>query len=243
MRAGTLLPAMMGLVLPRGCAGCGTPDEVLCPACRSLFDDTVIVPSCVPGVPVAACATYRGAVRRAILAWKDHGDEECDRPFSQALCALSDRMPVAGVAGGEDDGDARRIGGRDTMLIVPAPSSKRSARRRGRRHMRPLVRAIAAAYRARGVPARAEEALASHTTGGRSVEMKGRAGRAARVGGSGIVVTRPSLVRGRRVILVDDIVTSGATMRACAAALRTAGAQVVACLALAATPRYDVSAM
>ncbi|PLS29460.1 phosphoribosyl transferase [Bifidobacterium parmae] len=240
MRAGTLLPAMMGLVLPRGCAGCGMPDDVLCPACRSLFDDTVIVPSCVPGVPVVACATYRGAVRRAILAWKDHGDEECDRPFSQALCALADRMPVEGVIGGE--GDARRIGDRDVTLIVPAPSSQRSSRRRGRRHMRPLARAIAAACRARGVPARAEEALASHTTGGRSVEMKGRAGRAARVGGSGIVVTRPSLVRGRRVILVDDIVTSGATMRACAAALRTAGARVVACLALAATPRYDASA-
>ncbi|WP_338069775.1 ComF family protein [Bifidobacterium santillanense] len=47
---------------------------------------------------------------------------------------------------------------------------------------------------------------------------------------------------GRDVVIVDDIVTTGATMRACADALRDAGARVVCGLALAATPRYGTSA-
>ena len=36
-----------------------------------------------------ACGWYRGTVRKAVLAWKDHGDEECDRAFADAICALA----------------------------------------------------------------------------------------------------------------------------------------------------------
>lgn len=243
MRAGTLLSAMTGLVLPRGCAGCDAPDEVLCPSCRARFDHVVAVPSCAPGVPAYACAVYSGTVRRAILAWKDHGDEECDRLFIEALCTLAVRtVTIGGRTGARTEAGDGEGADDVTLLIVPAPSSPRSARRRGRRHMSAPTGALAASYRARGVPARRMDALRSHATGGKAVETKGRAGRAARVGGSHIIVSHPTRVRGRRVVLVDDIITSGATMRACAAALQASGAQVVACLALAATPRYDVSA-
>lgn len=245
MRAGTVASDMTGLLLPRGCAGCDMPDEVLCPGCRALFSQVVAVPSETMRVPACACSVYEGAARRAVLAWKDHGDEECDRPFSQALCALASRIPdVIGVMGeqgaaiGADAGHGAGAG----LLIVPAPSSARSVRRRGRRHMMPPARRLAAWCRTHGVRARAADVLASRVTGGKSVETKGRSGRAARVGGSVITVPRPRRVDGRRVVFVDDIVTTGATMRACVAALESAGAQVVACLALTATPRYGVSA-
>jgi len=50
-------------------------------------------------------------------------------------------------------------------------------------------------------------------------------------------VTRPSLVRNRNIILIDDVVTSGATLNECAAALYQAGAKTVKALTLARTSR------
>ena len=79
-----------------------------------------------------ACGWYRGAARQSILAWKDHGDEECDRPFSDALCRLAERAGVIDAMDG-----VREIC--DTILVVPAPSSIASMRQRGRRHMLSLI--------------------------------------------------------------------------------------------------------
>ncbi|WP_225431740.1 ComF family protein [Bifidobacterium platyrrhinorum] len=180
-----------------------------------------------------ACAVYEGAVRRAVLGWKDHGDEECDRAFATALCTLAERVDVL-----------RRLGasGKDGVLVVPAPSSARSTRRRGRRHLMPSARALAAWCGRSGIDARVRRVLANAVDGGKAVETVGARGRAARLGGR-IRVRGSAGLAGSRVILVDDIITTGATMRSCVAALDAAGAARVVCLALAATPRYGVSAM
>ena len=108
---------MANLLFPRGCAGCDKPDDVLCDACLASFD-------CELSQPLEtaemgrwfACGWYRGAARQSILAWKDHGDEECDRPFSDALCRLAERAGVIDAMDG-----VREIC--DTILVVPAPSS------------------------------------------------------------------------------------------------------------------------
>ena len=75
---------------PRGCAGCDCPDAVLCVECRKLFHQHV--ERSLPGVVMDrwfACGWYRGSVRRAILSWKDHGDEECDGPLCEMLHDLA----------------------------------------------------------------------------------------------------------------------------------------------------------
>ena len=103
----TVWNGMLGLLLPRGCAGCDKPDEVLCPDCRALFREHVTLPllssatgtstaagsvmstttslvtnmAAIP-VTITAGGVYQGRVRRAILSWKDHGDAECDKAFS-----------------------------------------------------------------------------------------------------------------------------------------------------------------
>lgn len=108
---------MANLLFPRGCAGCDKPDDVLCDACLASFD-------CELSQPLEtaemgrwfACGWYRGAARQSILAWKDHGDEECDRPFSDALCRLAERAGVIDAMDG-----VREIC--DTILVVPASSS------------------------------------------------------------------------------------------------------------------------
>jgi predicted amidophosphoribosyltransferase len=51
------------------------------------------------------------------------------------------------------------------------------------------------------------------------------------------VVPRPEVVAGRRVLLIDDVLTTGATLSACAAALKRAGARYVAVLTLARVDR------
>lgn len=217
----TLWAAMRDVALPRGCAGCDAPDAVLCPECRALFAGAVAFPA--PRTAMGegfACAPYRGAVRRAVLGWKDHGDEECDGVFAELLGALA-----VGVLDR----------GRSPLLVVPAPSSASSMRRRGRWHMRPLARAVARRLRDYGTPTVMAPALRSVHVRGRSVETATAAERAARVGGR--VAVRPGMaLRGRDVVVVDDIVTTGATVRQCCAALRRAGARVVTCLALARTP-------
>lgn len=222
------LGAIRDVALPRGCAGCDLPDAVVCDRCRTLLDGMLAFD--MPGTAWGrgyACAWYRGAVRRVILGWKDHHDEECDGPLSDAMASLVARCPIA------ESKDVR------PLMVVPAPSSASSMRRRGRRHTHVLARAVAAACLDMGVEARMVPALAMDHVRGRSVQMSGGQ-RSRRIHGH-VVVRHPESCRDANVVIVDDIVTTGATMRQCVEALRSSGARVVTCLSLAHTPRPDSS--
>ncbi len=221
-----------------------------------------------------ACAWYRGVVRRVILGWKDHHDEECDGPLSEAMAVLAVRCLQATVDGmrtvlvvpaPSSSASVHRRGrrhtvvlaaavaracrdmgvlqatvdGMRTVLVVPAPSSSASVHRRGRRHTVVLAAAVARACRDMGVDARVVPLLTMDHVRGRSVQMGGGQ-RSRRVSGR-IAVRRPELCRHAHVIVVDDIVTTGATMRQCVDALRSSGAQVVTCLSVAYTPQPDAA--
>ena len=222
------LGAIRDVVLPRGCAGCDAPDAVVCGECRELLDRTVAFD--MPGTSMGlgyACAWYGGAVRRVILGWKDHHDEECDGPLSEAWPGVPARCRGAGV------------GGMRPVLVVPAPSPSAPVHRRGRRHTAVLAAAVARACRDMGIDARVVPLLTMDHVRGRSVQMGGGQ-RSRRVSGR-IAVRRPELCRHAHVIVVDDIVTTGATMRQCVDALRSSGAQVVTCLSVAYTPQPDAA--
>lgn len=217
------------LVLPVACGGCGADDERWCAACDALLGapwrceeragrlDLMGAPGALPVWTVADCI---GPVRAAVLAWKDHGRLDLTRPFAAAL-----------VAAGQELAD---VLGPGEVLVVPAPSTPASRRRRGGNLVDDLARALAAGLRAGGCRARSAPVLARR--GGDQVGLGTRA-RWLNLAGH-VRVRRRDLARvaGRRVVLVDDVLTTGATVAACRTVLEDAGAQVTAGITLAATP-------
>lgn len=179
----TLALGFRDLLLPRGCAGCDAPDEVLCPRCVARFDGAHIRSLPVKGKTCCyACARYEGASRRAILAWKDHGDEECDGAFACCLArlalkvikvidtnqtAIDDVQAMPQIAGMPD------IRGMRDVLLVPAPSSPASMRRRGRWQMAPLAKRTARMLNDSGVRTRVCPILRLEGVRGRSVQTSG----------------------------------------------------------------------
>lgn len=216
--------SLRDVLLPRGCAGCDMPDAVLCDDCRASGGGfmSFAMPGMVSGRAIA-CGAYRGPLRRAILRWKDHGDEECDGSFADMMAdallssglLASDPMPVT--------------------TLVPAPSSPRSMRERGRWHMRNVTNSLARSLRRRGMDVDTAALLRTMKTSGKSVQMHGAAQRSRRLQGHIVIAARPPYPR--NVILVDDIVTTGTTARQCVQALNAAGIHVTTVICLARTLR------
>jgi len=201
------------LIAPVDCAGCGAPDRALCPACTHAVRPSprhalLALDDGAPPVPVVAGLAYTGVVRAALLALKSDGRTELARPLAGGLRAAVERAWPPGGA----------------ELLVPVPGSRTGTAARGFGPTALLARhaGLATVAGLRAVDA--------------GPQQKGR-GLAERLAAENPrFIARPR-VRGARVVLVDDVITSGATLRAAARALRAGGAEVVACAALAATPR------
>jgi ComF family protein len=122
--------------------------------------------------------------------------------------------------------------GRPVELVVPVPLHWRRRLGRGFDQSEELARwALHHATRQRGfAPPLGRRVLRRSCATQPQTELDARE-REANVEAA-FVVPRPEQVRGRRVLVVDDVTTTGATARACATALLHAGAASVECLAL-----------
>ena len=209
-----MLADLLDLVLPRACAGCAAPGRTLCAACLRLLDHPRPhrPQPCPPGLPpLVTAASYDGPVRASLLAHKEHGRLGLARPLGAALASA-----VAALDCGP-------------VLLVPVPSSPAAVRARGQDHARRL-----AAAAARALPgARAAFVLVPAR---RVADQSGldAAGRAANLAGA-LRARRP--LQGVPVVVVDDVVTTGATLAEAARALRAAGADVRGAAVVAATAR------
>jgi len=220
-----------GLVLPVDCAGCGHPRTELCERCQGLLGGAATVrrvrPSPEPpGLPpVYAAGRYGDEVRAVVLAHKERGALGLARPLGAALAGAVVR--AAGPGGRPP---------RPPLVLVPVPSARRAVAQRGHDATARMARAAARELRRLGVPARAVAALRQRRpvvdqtllpAAGRLANLSG-AVEAARGAG-------PLLAAGP-VVVVDDLLTTGASLTVAARAVAVAGGWVAGA-AVVAGPR------
>jgi predicted amidophosphoribosyltransferase len=223
------MSGLLDLVLPVRCLGCGGADRLVCGACLQ----PLAAPAratwprpAPPDLPAPyAVAAYRGSVRALLLAYKEDGVVALRRPLGAALAS------AVWTAASVVVGDAR------VVRLVPVPSGSAARRRRGDDVVRALARSAAHALRRRGVVVDVVPALSL------SRRVADSAGLTAEQRVDNLVqafVPRRRACRplvGAPVVLVDDIITTGATLAECARALSSVGVEACAAATVAATQR------
>ncbi|MEU5213346.1 phosphoribosyltransferase family protein [Streptomyces sp. NPDC020742] len=229
---------LAGLVLPVACAGCGRPRTELCTGCRrALARDGRgagrVQPWPVPpGLPrVWAGAPYADEVRAVLLAHKERGALRLAGPLGAVLAGA-----VRGL----------RPGG-GPLLLVPVPSARRAVAGRGHDPVRRIALAAAAALR-RGMGEGAGVGAQIFPVAGAQVlpvlrqrrpvaDQAGLSARQRRANVAGALEVRSTagrLLRGLPVALVDDLVTTGATLAEAARVVAAAGGRVIGAAVVAA---------
>lgn len=199
-----------------------------CPYCQKILEDprAAVCPECQPRLPwlegkagerridfADGCFSplaYRDAVPGAVHRYKFSRVRALGKPLAALMAqCLSDRLPQ-----GAD-------------LITWAPLSGKRLRERGFDQAELLAREVG---RLLAIPA--APALEKTRNTGPQSELEEESARRANARGAYALLPGTDLT-GRRVVLVDDVVTSGSTLSECTALLRQAGAEEVYCLTLA----------
>lgn len=219
------LRALRDLVLPRECGVChdAIGEDVpgrMCAGCLEEIEDLsyegrVSCRSCARPSSDPRCADckrtpmflrasafgpFDGVLRDAVHALKFEEDANLGRALGRLVARAAERLPVAKV-------DA----------VVPVPLSFGRLVERGYNQSAILARVVAAAI---GKPLELDWLV--RTRGSAEQSGSTRAQRRSNVRGA---FAARETVRGRRILLVDDVLTSGATLRACVEALRAKGAK------------------
>jgi len=221
--------ALLDLVLPVDCAGCGTRSVLVCDSCaRPLWatPKPAWPRPAPPGLPLPlAVAAYDGPVRALLLAVKEHGIAPLQRPLGEALARAVAAVPLEAV-------DA-------PVCLVPVPSARSARRRRGEDVVRRLANVAASELRRDGRRVAVVPAL-RHARAVRDSAGLGATERARNLAGA-FVVDRRAIARleGAAVVVVDDLITTGATLAECSTALEVTGLTPVACATIAATQRHS----
>jgi predicted amidophosphoribosyltransferase len=199
---------LVSLLAPPLCAACRLPaaaDAVLCSRCRRALERLGPEPLDLGGLTAWAPVAYEGPARALVRGLKLHGARGLAREMAAQVVANAPAHLLAAP-------------------LVPVPSPRARARRRGFCHAALLAEALAART---GLPV---VSLLERVGAERQV---GRA-RAQRVRMPPRFTARGA--RSGEVVLVDDVVTTGATLGACARALRGAGCTCERAVAFARTP-------
>lgn len=233
-----LRDAALDLLLGGSCVGCGRPGRALCRRCETALPHRPRPAWPVPTprglAPPWAADEYAGTVRALVLAHKERRVLALGRPLAVLLAG-------AVSAGAGLDVEPRSRSAPDPVVLVPVPSRPATVRARGHDPTASVTRTAARLLRARGHDVLAVPLLRTRPGLQDQSGLDARA-RAANLDHS---LRCPSaglrrLARMRpvaRVVVCDDLITTGATAREAQRALETVGLRVVAIAAVAGTRR------
>lgn len=229
---GLALVEAAGLALPTRCAGCGLVDTALCRRCLGALVRAgapveqvtgTRPPWWPPDLPLHCVTPYQGRVRAALVAWKDRGRPDLTPVVGAGLArAVRAGLSSSGAWSGASSG-ASSV----PVVLVPVPSAAARVRERG-------GDLVAAAARRTGFPVvtvlRQLPGAADQSGLGREARLENLSGR---------LRCRPGAaarVAGRQVLVVDDVVTTGASLAEAVRVLTAAGVLVLGGATVAATP-------
>jgi len=208
------------LVFPSRCAACHGEGGPCCATCRRVWGRAFRrYPPLLPSTPAYVLAFHRGTARELVLQHKERGRRDLARPLGDALARGLAEMPEVSA------------GDTTCWWLVPAPSRRSAARVRGGSHTRALASRCAWQLARRGQAAAVAPALRLRGNGG---DMAGldREQRVCNLAGRMVTLRDGMPPVGSSVVLLDDVLTTGATAAAAVTALCGAGCGVRAVVTL-----------
>ncbi len=219
-----LLDAVISVLAPHNCLVCGCEGKLICnwcavdafvplPSrcyrCKRVTNEFSLCDRCKPRTPLRHVwirTGYEGSAKDLIHTYKFERTQAAFAVITESMDEVLPYLPA------------------DT-LIIPVPTATSRVRQRGYDHAYLLASELARRRQFKWLRA------VTHLTQSRQVGSS-RQQRLTQLADN-LVVTKPAFVKGRDVLVVDDVVTTGATLEAMARALKQAGAKSVNALAFA----------